>query len=269
MTMDHTAVINAVAAIASTIAAFASVFVAVRLGRRAKLLADTERQRQDRQAEMEAMRANEFEEAEERRSSFNAVAEWRRDLREWASEAIDVLTEATYLRDDIDGKAEEVESVAFACRHRLSALIDRGRLYLPNIRADEYGQNKPYAYRGYRHSGLDPLVAAERVLSTGDLGRFIDRKHALVAMKREFVSSVQRILDPAQYNQDLLRKISRGNTAVTSDRHPLTDSDTLPLGAAELLENPPSYHIGLREAGVEGAIKPEAEQQDRVPPPAR
>src|SRR5215213_5848874 len=148
MAMDRTAIINAFAAMASAVAAIASVVVAVRIGRRAEMLAETEQKRQDRWAETEAKRAGELEKAEERRSSFVAVAEWRRDLRAWASEAVDVLTEATYLCEAPEGEAEKPEPVTFTCRYRLSALIDRGRLYLPNVRVGEHGQAKPYAFRG-------------------------------------------------------------------------------------------------------------------------
>jgi hypothetical protein len=247
--MDATFV-NAVAAVASAIAAVASVAVAVYIGRRAESVAVTEQRRAAALAASEAERAEALAASERRHASFNTVAEWRRDLRDWAAEAIDILSEAAYLCDDSEPDTAENRARTFSCRHRLSSMIDRGRFFLPNIRKDEHGVDKPYAYRGFRHSGLDPLVAAERVLSTGSTGSFTDRKHALVAMKREFVSAIQQILDPERHNQEVARMIRDGHEAASDHRELgglLPDLQTMPLGAEAMLLNPPSTHRGLRE----------------------
>lgn len=42
----------------------------------------------------------------------------------------------------------------------LSSLIEQGRFYFPNINPEEYGAEKPPAYRGYRNVALDFLVAS-------------------------------------------------------------------------------------------------------------
>lgn len=247
--MDTT-LINVVAAVASAIAAISSVAVAVYIGRRAESLAVAEQHRAATFAASEAERAKEFAASERRHASFNTVAEWRRDLRDWAAETIDVLSEATYLCGDSDPPNPETLARMFSCRHRLSSMIDRGRFFLPNIRKDEHGVDKPYAYRGLRHSGLDPLVAAERVLSTNTTGRFTDRRHALVAMKREFVSAIQKILDPERHNQEVARMIREGHEVASDDRELgglLPDAQTIPMGAEAMLVNPPSRHLGLRE----------------------
>jgi hypothetical protein len=224
--------VGAVAAVASTAAAFASLWIAYYLNRRSEASAEIDRTRAEAQAE-----------AERRHATFNTTAEWRRDLRDWASEAIDVLSEASYLCDE-----SEQPEAAFSCRHRLSALIDRGRFFLPNLLREEHGADKPFAYRGLRHAGLDPLVAAERVLSTGTTGAFKDQKHAIIGMKREFVSSIQQILDPDGANEELEAIISRANSAVEKDRRAgalLRGHQELPPGADELLSYPRSQHFGL------------------------
>ncbi|HEX6369389.1 MAG TPA: hypothetical protein VF006_10680 [Longimicrobium sp.] len=254
-----TNLLNAIAAVASAAAAFASVVVAVRISRRAESMAIAERERTAAFAAGEAARADAFAASERRHASFNTVAEWRRDLRDWAAGAIDVLSEATYLCDEIADDNTDLAERSLPCRHRLSSVIDRGRFFLPNIRKDEYGVDKPFAYRGYRHSALDPLVAAERVLSTGYLGAFTDRKHALVAMKREFVSSIQKILDPERHNHEVARMIKEGHQAAGDDRNLgglLADSHTLPIGAEGMLQNPPSSHLGLRNRGEKNPALP-------------
>jgi hypothetical protein len=112
-----------------------------------------------------------------------------------------------------------------------------------------HGTDKPFAFRGLRHAGLDPLVAAERVLSRKTTGAFVDQKHAIIAMKREFVSAIQQILDSDGYNLELTRLIQRADQEVTVDRSAgrlLAHGQDLPRGADALLNNPPSRHDGLR-----------------------
>jgi len=151
-----------------------------------------------------------------------AVA-WFSDLRQWASEAIDTLAEASYASRHDDSAALR------RCTHSLSALIDRGRLFFPNQEAPDLGQDEPRAFRGYRHAALDPLVAALHVLD-GDVGRFDSAEAALVAMRREFVSGIQSILEPESLNRqvaELVRVAARrsgdktlGGLLPQPDKHP-------------------------------------------------
>jgi hypothetical protein len=204
---------------ASAVAAIASVVVAVVLGRRAEAISVAQR----------------------RHSAFSTAAEWRRDLTAWAAEVVDVLSEAAYSFGD-DSRATKAEQL-FACSFRLSALIDRGRFFLPNIRQDEHGADKPPAYRGYRHSALDPLVAAEGVLSTGKTGSFTDERDALVEMKREFVSALQQILDPQHHNREIAKVLFEGHKDQRSDPTLgglLPDNRNIPRGADALLTAPRS-----------------------------
>src|SRR5690349_19147453 len=92
-------------------------------------------------------------EARNRLIAHAAASEWLRDLRTWASEAIDVLSQSSSLCREAG--ETDCPSQLRACHHKLSSLVDRGRLFLPNLPA-EVGQNKPTAYRGWRHSALDP-----------------------------------------------------------------------------------------------------------------
>ncbi|MDK9703978.1 MAG: hypothetical protein OEL20_12650 [Sulfuritalea sp.] len=138
-----------------------------------------------------------------RLTATSIAADWLRDLRAWASEAVDVLAESTYMcrRSDSTLSSSE-QAIATRCRYRLSALIDRGRFLLPNEREGEHGDHKASAYKGYRHPALDALVAAERILDGAiDLFAFPDRKAALIGVQREFVSIVQAILDPRSMNK--------------------------------------------------------------------
>jgi len=82
-----------------------------------------------------------------RLDAATAAADWIRDLRAWANEAIDVLAEAAY-HSPRGENGPVSDAVLKQCRWQLSALIDRGRLLLPN--------NKSIS-RGFRN--LERIVA--------------------------------------------------------------------------------------------------------------
>jgi hypothetical protein len=180
---------------------------------------------------------------QQRIATHSAASEWLRDLREWASQCIDVLAEASYTCGHGDREKEDCAAQLRACQHKISALIDAGRFFLPNQNAETVGKHKPTAYRGWRHAALDPLVGAERVLS-GEVGsgRFSSRESALIEMRREFVSAIQRILAPDLHNKEIARMIREGNEYRASDRTLgglLPDDTTVPTGAERLLFGSP------------------------------
>jgi hypothetical protein len=175
----------------------------------------------------------------ERLSTLSTTSEWQRDVRGWAGEVIDVLASASYgCAFEADGVADHAQDLR-ACRVKLSALIDRGRFFFPNIPDPRVGKEKPAAYRGWRHGVLDPLVASERVLSGSEgCGRFRDREEALIAMRREFVSSIYTILGPEHYNQEIARLMREAHEARAGDKALgglLPDGTTVPTGADRLL----------------------------------
>lgn len=136
------------------------------------------------------------------------VAQWRRDLRDWASEAIDVLSEAMYACDDMpDATPAHFRQYL----HKLWALIDRGRFFLPNQQPEAREDDPVIAYRGYRHRALDPLWAAGNVLENripDGLEDHVDnvvryRHQVLEDLQREFVSNISAILAPESHNQEI------------------------------------------------------------------
>lgn len=137
------------------------------------------------------------------------TADWHRDLRTWASDAIDVLSESTYAVPSHNVTAQLSPELSRASRARLSALVDRGRFFLPNYNHDEIGTDRPLAYRGLRHPAIDLLVAAHDVLENGvNLDGFTSQRHALVTIRREFVSQIQEILDPRSQNRTIAEIIT-------------------------------------------------------------
>lgn len=148
------------------------------------------------------------------------VTGWYNDFRAWASEAIDVMSEAIYCCGAEDSHSQDCSVDLRVCRHRLSALIDRGKFFLPNDEHESYGLHKSYAYRGFRQPALDYLVGSEQIISgnmdVSEVG-IESRSAALVEMKRRFVSVTQMVLEPRKHLSQLesLLKESRKEDAAS------------------------------------------------------
>jgi hypothetical protein len=182
-----------------------------------------------------------------RRAEF-ALANWLQELRSWASEAIHVLAEARAATTSEFGTRSDRE---FQCVHRLSALVDRGRFYLPNEPRDRDDSHKPLAYRGNRHAALDPLVGAIRVLD--GTARVDNRQEYLVELQREFVSEIYRILRPDHQNRTIAKMIRSSYKSRAEDKFVggLLPGGTVPQGATALLTQ-----IGKRIAGQKKQLLP-------------
>ena len=91
-----------------------------------------------------------------RHAKFSIETDHVTQLLAWYAEVIGVLVR---LKESISVSAlagNRPEDLA-----TLSALIERGRFFFPNIdRGNGFGEEKPPAYRGYRNLALDFLVAS-------------------------------------------------------------------------------------------------------------
>lgn len=151
---------------------------------------------------------------------FAVEQEYFRDLRQWADRAIELLTEAIFLArlDRSKQNPEAFEERWSRCRRDLSALIEQGRLFLPNQAADGIGADKSPAYQGFRSPGLNPLVKAYTLL--GDFyrepGRFPARAttNELWDLRKEFVSYIQNLLDP-QARRKMLEHLRQTDAATS------------------------------------------------------
>jgi hypothetical protein len=83
---------------------------------------------------------------------------------------------------------------------KLSSKIDLGRFYFPNIdKGDNYGKEKPQAYKGYRNLILDLLVFSYRLFERDDSNNYL--KHAEI-LQRYFTSFVFEILNPQKHIEE-------------------------------------------------------------------
>jgi hypothetical protein len=129
------------------------------------------------------------------------------DLIRWSDEVIGVLAEAYEMLREKGLSYGDAEFPArrVAKRAHLSALIDRGRLFFPNLQDGKKGLDKDVAFQGYRQPALDALVDAYDLLGqTGDRpGPDRDAADAFLAQRRRFVSEVFKAIDPVRRGMTL------------------------------------------------------------------
>jgi hypothetical protein len=95
---------------------------------------------------------------------YTIESEYINGLIRWHSEVVTVLIllKLTVRNVDIVSRQDNLA--------RLSALIECGRFYFPNIYRDKpYGKYKPPAYQGYRSLVLDFLVASYNLFSKDEI----------------------------------------------------------------------------------------------------
>ncbi|MDE0029984.1 MAG: hypothetical protein OXU42_11360 [Deltaproteobacteria bacterium] len=122
-------------------------------------------------------------------------------VHDWGNECIDALAEADHfcLLGPAVGEDTSYEEKRIGLLRRLSALIDRGRMFFENEDRQRWGQDKLPAYQGFRPKILDPLVAA--YLAIDALGEQVgppdtERKERLLGWRRYFVSLLQIEINP-------------------------------------------------------------------------
>jgi hypothetical protein len=129
-----------------------------------------------------------------------------RDVRAWGTEVTNAISDLIHLShiEDAGIRHDRWNST----RARISALIDRGRWHFPNEMHESLGLEKPPAYRGSRQNILDWLVWAYDAYPKPPL--YFDPEQGkqdaytaeaygrAVSYQREFVSEIQRTLNPRE-----------------------------------------------------------------------
>ena len=89
---------------------------------------------------------------------------------------------------------------------RISAIIDRGRLFFPNVDlGDDHGADKEAGYKGHRQPALEALVSAYRLLGQAGLQAGPDKEASdkLMAIRRGFVAEVFKAVEPERRGMTL------------------------------------------------------------------
>ena len=129
---------------------------------------------------------------------YELTYQYYQDVVAWHSDVIKVITQL---------KATSEENSKKAYLAELSALIETGRFYFPNIdQHDNFGANKPLAYRGYRNVVLDFLVYEYQLFEREDSQKYVEHAESL---QRLFTSYVFQYLDPKK-----LQKKIKHNTSI-------------------------------------------------------
>ena len=129
---------------------------------------------------------------------YELTYQYYQDVVAWHSDVIKVITQL---------KATNVENKKNTYLAELSALIETGRFYFPNIDLhDGFGANKPLAYRGYRNVVLDFLVYEYQLFEREDSNKYVEHAESL---QRLFTSYVFQYLNPKK-----LQKKIKHNTSI-------------------------------------------------------
>jgi len=123
-----------------------------------------------------------------RQAKFLLMNEYTKQIMEWYAETIEILLK---LEHKACNKTLRTEVLA-----KLSALIERGRFFFPNIdKQDRYGSEKPTAYQGYRNLALDFLVASYNLYNKKDHANFTTEAEQL---RRYFTSVIFEVVRPKE-----------------------------------------------------------------------
>ncbi len=127
------------------------------------------------------------------------------DVIRWTRECVSVLAE---LESEVafstpsPNNTSQQSSLRAHC-HRLSALIDHGRLFFPNQAPEKKGSDRPPAYQGYRQIILTVLVRAYDKMMKFDTQAGSEERDklrkSLIRLRRLFVSEAQLAINPRRY----------------------------------------------------------------------
>lgn len=130
----------------------------------------------------------------------------RNDILSWYEKVVVVLKNIQYKIDSQDPNLDNS-----LCT--LSALIDIGRFFYPNIdKGDDFGANKPLAFCGYRNIVLEFLVYYYNISKKQSAKKYIQHLNIL---ERYFTSFVFKDLNP-RHEIDKANSMLRINTTLIS-----------------------------------------------------
>jgi hypothetical protein len=145
---------------------------------------------------------------QDKRSAASLRLAHDNDIIRWSDEAIIALAEAHEMlcEKGIAFPDAEFLQKRSACRARISAIIDRGRLFFPNVDlGDDHGADKEAGYKGHRQPALEALVSAYRLLGQAGLQAGPDKEASdkLMAIRRGFVAEVFKAVEPERRGMTL------------------------------------------------------------------
>lgn len=124
---------------------------------------------------------------------YELTYQYYNDILVWHNQVIEVLTSLK-----LNGSNNELKKQMLA---KLSALIENGRFYFPNIdKQDGFGKQKPIAYQGYRNVILDFLVYEYQLFEKKDHIQYLEYAEIF---QRLFTSYVFQYLEPSKQKKKI------------------------------------------------------------------
>jgi hypothetical protein len=136
-----------------------------------------------------------------RHASYGIESEYIAALIAWHGETVELLIRLR-LSAAKKGSTDRGNDLA-----KLSAMIEQGRFFFPNIRkGNEHGPEKPPAYRGYRNLALNFLVASYDLLEAPTDERSSSQASVL---QQYFTSIVYDVVQPVRRIQTIKQLTDR------------------------------------------------------------
>ncbi len=124
---------------------------------------------------------------------YELKSQYRCEILNWHSETVEILIRLKIAAKD-DSLNRELKNELLS---KLSAEIEVGRFYFPNVdKMDNFGKEKPRAYRGYRNLMLDFLIFSYWIFEKEDAKRYW---HHAETLQRYFTSHLFEIIDPKSF----------------------------------------------------------------------
>jgi hypothetical protein len=133
------------------------------------------------------------------------------DVIRWSNDMIDTIVGIEFL---LRPGSRPADAAAFAAKRddflaKLSASIEKGRLYFPNVDHRKFGTDKEAAYRGHRQPILDRLVEIYDLLKDADpqdAAKLDALRAEVLNKKKAFVSEAQSAVEPRRRVMFLKRR---------------------------------------------------------------
>jgi hypothetical protein len=117
----------------------------------------------------------------------------------WANRVVESMAEAQHLCQVTTAPDARTHERSLNLASMLSALLDEGRWFFPNVGRKETDADKHGAYQGSRQAILDHVIGVYNCLEEfrhAGSGSREDLAAAIGTHRRAFVSEVQRAVDP-------------------------------------------------------------------------
>lgn len=137
---------------------------------------------------------------------YELTEDYRKELISWYKSVVDIMIAVIHYSESGILDSKDFSSEKTKLLSQLSALAELGRFYFPNIiKKDEFGENKPSAYRGYRHIALEFIIHFHRIAINDSTNEYIE---LLWEYERQFTSFIFDMVKPRNRHKKYAKYLS-------------------------------------------------------------